>query len=225
MNNLTLRLLNLFVLLASLSVHEYAHARSAYKLGDPTAAEAGRMTLNPLAHVEPLGFLMMLFAPVAWAKPVPVNSSRFRRDIPLKQANAIVSFSGPLSNIILAMIIYILIVGFTYLPIPTSNGAMNVMRVTSVLLQLAYMLNLNLAIFNLLPIPPLDGFNLIGQWLPQNIYYFLIRNSRYFFMAIILSVIVAPQLLTSVLGVLRTPLSYVVQLPGMLLNNLLRQVL
>lgn len=99
------------------------------------------------------------------------------------------------------------------------------MRVTSVLLQLAYMLNLNLAIFNLLPIPPLDGFNLIGQWLPQNIYYFLIRNSRYFFMAIILSVIVAPQLLTSVLSVLRTPLSYVVQLPGMLLNNLLRQVL
>lgn len=225
MNDLTLRLLRLFVLLASLSVHEYAHARSAYKLGDSTAAEAGRMTLNPLAHVEPIGFMMMLFAPVAWAKPVPVNSSRFRRDVTQRRGNAIVSFAGPLSNIILATIIYMLFVGFTYLPMPTSSGGVNVMRVFGTLLQLAYMLNLNLAIFNLLPIPPLDGFNLIGQWLPQNIYYFLIRNSRYFFMGILASVILAPQLLTTVLSVLRTPLSYVVQLPGMLLNTILQQVL
>lgn len=225
MNDITLRLLNLFVLLASLSVHEYAHARSAYKLGDSTAAEAGRMTLNPIAHVDPFGFLMMLFAPVAWAKPVPVNSSRFRRDIPLKRANAIVSFAGPLSNLVLAAIIYILFVGFNYLPLPSSGGGMNVWRVAFTLIQLAYMLNLNLAIFNLLPIPPLDGFNLIGQWLPQNVYYFLIRNSRYFFIGILLSVMVAPQLLSSVLNVLRTPLGYVVRLPGELLNNILRQIL
>jgi len=123
------------------------------------------------------------------------------------------------------MVIYLFIVGFNFLPMPTSTGGMNVMRVAATLLQLAYFLNLNLAIFNLLPIPPLDGFNLIGQWLPQNVYYFLIRNSRYFFLGIIASVIVAPQLLTGILGFLRTPLSYVVQLPGTLLNMLLRQIL
>lgn len=220
-SKITTKLIQLFVLIASLSVHEYAHARSAYKLGDTTAAEAGRMTLNPLAHIEPLGFLMMLVAPVGWAKPVPVNPYRYRPDVSMQKGNVIVSVSGPLSNLLISCIVYFLLTILSFVSIPQSAGGLNAFRTAILLLQLFYWLNLNLAVFNLLPIPPLDGFNLIGQFLPQKAYNFLTKNSRWFFLAIVVSAFVAPQIIGNVLSVLRIPLSFVVEIPGKLLRLIL----
>ncbi len=150
----------IFILLAlalvlSLSLHEFAHAFTAYKLGDPTAKMSGRLTLNPLSHLDPLGTLLLLFAGFGWAKPVPVNF--YNLDNP-KRDMALVSISGPASNFVLA-VFSALILGF--LPI------MSELVFTFFYFFAFY--NVGLGIFNLLPLHPLDGFKVVSGILPSNL--------------------------------------------------------
>ena len=147
----------LFVLTVSLSFHEAAHAWMAFRLGDDTAKREGRLTLNPMAHFDPLGTLMIVFGPIGWAKPVPVNPNRL--DNP-RVGMPLVAFAGPLSNIILGVISLIL---FAIVTRFMGGG-----EGWYVLLKAFIAINFALAVFNLLPIYPLDGSKVLGLFLPKD---------------------------------------------------------
>jgi Zn-dependent protease len=155
----------LFVpLILSLAVHEYAHAWSAYRLGDDTAARAGRLTLNPFAHADLFGtiILPLLGIPFGWAKPVPVDPKRFRRNIGMGTGMAITASAGPIANIVLAVAvttIFSLLARFQPEVLQADNGIQE-------LLVTAIYLNVNLALFNLIPVPPLDGSRIVDGFMP-----------------------------------------------------------
>lgn len=158
------RVLNLIVLLLSLTFHEFFHAFSAWRLGDDTAARMGRLTLNPIPHIDPIGTLLLplLNAPIGWAKPVPVDPSRFRRGVNMAAGDIVVSAAGPLSNLLLGLI------GAIVLGVLARFAPETVARGTGVseFLQRLMIVNAGLAIFNLLPIPPLDGSHVAGSLMP-----------------------------------------------------------
>lgn len=138
-------------LIPSLAFHEAAHAYVAYYFGDPTAKYAGRLTLNPLAHLDPIGTIMILFAPIGWGKPVPVNLSNLRNP---RWHGLLVSLAGPASNFVLALILAFIL---RFLPPNLELLAF---------FQSAIVLNLSLMVFNLLPVPPLDGSKIVMSLFP-----------------------------------------------------------
>lgn len=154
------RVLAFIPLLLSLTVHEWAHAWAAYRLGDDTARHLGRMTLDPLAHIDPVGTLVLplLGVPFGWAKPVPVNPLRFTVDT--RVGMMVTAAAGPISNVVLALLCAVgLAIGGTVLP--NLFGPGDPLRA---LAANAVLLNLVLAFFNLVPLPPLDGSR-IADWL------------------------------------------------------------
>jgi Zn-dependent protease len=158
------RVLNLIVLLLSLTFHEFFHAFSAWRLGDDTAARMGRLTLNPIPHIDPIGTLLLplLNAPIGWAKPVPVDPSRFRRGVNMATGDIVVSAAGPLSNLLLGTIGAIVLGALArFAPDTVARGTG-----VSELLQRLMIVNAGLAIFNLLPIPPLDGSHVAASLMP-----------------------------------------------------------
>ena len=146
------------VLLFTLSIHEYAHARVADELGDPTARLMGRLTLNPIAHVDPLGMLLLFLVGFGWGKPVPFDP--FNLNKPRRDA-ALISLAGPMSNFIIALICSMLLrmLNLVELPILKAIGYS--------ILQSAIFLNIMLGVFNLLPFSPLDGFKIVGGVLSE----------------------------------------------------------
>jgi Zn-dependent protease len=137
----------LLVVLPSLTIHEYAHAWTAYKFGDDTAKSMGRLTLNPIAHIDPIGTILVpLIAHVGWAKPVPVNFTVLTRTQML-----LVSIAGPASNMLMAIV---LALAYHILPVQS-------MPLVELFILIGVFLNLILAVFNLLPIPPLDGSRIV----------------------------------------------------------------
>jgi len=160
MNYLTLLLIAPPILLA-LTFHEYAHAYAAYRYGDDTAKQNGRLSLNPQRHLDPLGTIMIFIVHFGWAKPVPVNPYNLRNP---KQGMLWISAAGPLSNILLALISGLLLRFVTFMeirPIPNS-----VPEIFIIMLVLSLKINLALAIFNILPIAPLDGSKILYGILP-----------------------------------------------------------
>ena len=147
------------VILIALTIHEYAHGYIAWRKGDNTAKQAGRLTFNPLAHLDIFGTLMLFFGPFGWAKPVPVNPMNL--DNPKKDM-IFVSAAGPLSNIILA-ILFGLVLRF----LAFSQAASSYSSFFLAFLQLSIIINLGLSFFNLIPVPPLDGSNILMGFLPS----------------------------------------------------------
>ncbi len=151
------------VLLLSLTVHEFAHAWAARRLGDDTAERMGRLTLNPLAHADPLGtFLLPLIAPFGWAKPVPVNPSRFRPGVDMGRGMMFTSLAGPFANVLLA-ILSTVVLGLLYRLAPGFSQRVGGL---AAFLQISIQMNVVLAVFNLFPIPPLDGSRIVDAFLP-----------------------------------------------------------
>ena len=154
---------NVILLVLSLTVHEYAHAWMAFRLGDDTAARAGRLTLNPIPHIDLVGTILLplMNAPIGWAKPVPVDATRVRRGIRVSTAELLISGMGPVSNLLLAVLCAVLLGSLArFVPSALEN--------TGVVMLLNGLMRINaaLCVFNLLPIPPLDGGHVAASLLP-----------------------------------------------------------
>jgi Zn-dependent protease len=163
-------LLYIPVLLLSLTVHEFAHAWSARKLGDDTAERMGRLTLNPLAHADPIGtfILPLLNVPFGWAKPVPINPARFRRGIDMGKGMMISALAGPSANLVLGVISALLlgVIARVFPDLGSAAGPRSAPAVAAAFLFSMIQMNVVLAVFNLLPIPPLDGSRIVDAFLP-----------------------------------------------------------
>ena len=163
------------VIFCCIPIHECAHAWVALKLGDHTAERYGRVTLNPFAHLDPWGTIMILAFGVGYAKPVPVTSYNFRKP---KLDMAWVAVAGPLSNLVMA-ICFLLIGKINYLVDGTGGTYANISMTVMSFMRFAAYININLAVFNLIPIPPLDGSRVLMALVPDGVYYRLERLERY----------------------------------------------
>lgn len=195
------RLLGLFLsipgLLIAITFHEFAHAFAADRLGDDTPRRQGRLNLNPFKHLDVFGTIMLIFAGFGWGKPVEINPRNFNRNISLAKAEAIVAAAGPLTNIVLAFVFEIItcvIIRFAPEFYMSQTG-----YIISIILQSIVSINVGLGIFNLIPLPPLDGSKIIGGFLPYNAKNWLDSHSQIFeiiFVALwivgILSLIISP---------------------------------
>ena len=172
-------------IIIGLTVHEWAHAYAAYRLGDPTARNMGRMTLNPIAHIDPIGFIMLLLVGFGWAKPVPINSRNFKH---FKRDDIIVSLAGITMNILVAFVFsFIYVAGFLKWGLGTNEAF------TSIIGSIIS-INLALAIFNLIPIYPLDGSHVAESLLMHKIprvFWFLRQYGQFILLALLLTNIVS----------------------------------
>ena len=157
-------LLTLPGVIIAITFHEFAHAYVADKLGDDTPRRQGRVTLNPLAHIDPVGFFMLIFVHFGWGKPVEINPTNFNRKRSMAKQEMLVALAGPLMNIIIALILTIILFAInTFAPsfTITMTGL-----IISLVLQMAISVNIGLGIFNLIPLPPLDGSKIFINILP-----------------------------------------------------------
>ena len=168
---LTDMILSVIPALICIVFHELSHGFVAYKLGDTTAKEMGRLTLNPLKHIDVLGLIMMAVFHFGWAKPVPVNMYRFKNP---KRGMAITALAGPVSNIIIAVVFMALYGFFWPLMYMSEFGAviLDMLNTTAVI-------SISFAVFNIIPIPPLDGSKILFSFVPQHIYKNLMRYERF----------------------------------------------
>ncbi len=179
-------------LLLALSFHESAHAYIAYRLGDPTARDLGRVTLNPLPHIDIFGLIAIMFFPIGWAKPVPVNPYNLKNPI---RDNLWISLAGPTSNLILAFISGI-VFRLLYNPLGSSAGGVYFLT----LIQSSVILNIILMVFNLLPIPPLDGFHVLEGMVSTETYVKLQRLQQFGPMLLLVLVLFGGRFLGAILG-------------------------
>ena len=197
-NRILEALYSLPAILIGLSFHEWGHAYAAYKRGDPTARNLGRMTVNPLAHIDPVGFLSLLILGFGWAKPVPVSTRNFKSP---KKDELIVSLAGVTVNLILGVIFLILYVIFGFLPWYSD--------IVSIMLQYCFMINFGLMVFNLLPIPPLDGYHVVQcLFMNQRTYRFFNFVEKYSYV-----ILIGVLLLNSRTGLLNALQAYFSLLP------------
>ncbi len=171
--------------LIAITFHEFAHGYAAYKLGDDTAKNQGRLNLNPFTHLDPIGTLMLLVAGFGWGKPVQVNPLKYTRKMSMEQGEAIVSVAGPLMNFIIAIIctiIYCAIYKFANIAFINSTSG----NVILLLISSTIAINVGLGVFNLIPLPPLDGSKVIMPFLPYKAKQFFERNGQIFYIIFIL---------------------------------------
>ena len=204
-------LLSLPIVFLALSVHETAHGYVAYKLGDPTARNLGRLTLNPIKHIDPLGFICMLLCGYGWAKPVPVNTRYFKKP---KRDMALTGLAGPVSNILLALIFILILrleVFIMGIVPPETELAANVYYLLSRFLLIGFNLNITLAVFNLIPCPPFDGSRIFLVMLPTNLYFKIMKYEQFIYIVLMIALI---------LGFLDGPINFV----SGLFRNLIWQI-
>lgn len=181
-------------LLLALVLHEYAHARVAVAMGDFTPRFTGRLTLNPVAHIDPIGLIMLLVAHFGWAKPVMVNPRNFRD---MRKGNILVALAGPAANFVTAFVAMFLMILMYRLNFDMSIGVKTV-------LSMIVLFNVNFGIFNLIPLPPLDGSKILLEFLPREYAYKYMGIERYSFIILIV------MMMTPILGGILIPLSQLI---------------
>lgn len=193
-----------FVVFCILPIHEFAHAWVANKLGDDTARLKGRLTIAPMAHIDLMGALMIFLAGFGYAKPVPVNPRRFKSP---RKGMALTALAGPVSNLLMAVILMFI----------SQLGYFGMMKVGGTLLYVVYMffyyaasVNVSLAVFNLIPIPPLDGSRIASLLIPSKYYFKIMQYERYIILGVFALII---------FGVLDRPMSFV---SGIIMNLIVK---
>ncbi len=191
----------LIIVIIALTFHEVAHGWVAKKLGDNTADERGRLSLNPLCHLDPIGFLCMLLFRFGWAKPVPINVRNFKNP---RRGMALSALAGPIANLLLAFVILlpfeILLACLEFgVYLPTSEFEINLINVSMNFIFSFHFMNITLAIFNFIPVPPLDGSRVLWAVLPDKIYFGVMKYERYLSLGIMLLL---------VFGILDYPLTF-----------------
>lgn len=206
--NVTELLIKALVLFTALPVHECAHALVASKLGDNTAKNMGRITLNPMKHLDLIGSIAMIVVGFGWAKPVPINPVYYKDR---KKGTMLVGIAGPLSNILLAFIFSfpMAYIGFQYGNIPFEAFFsvqqfyfINSFFPRAVIFNLSrffYMINVNLAVFNILPVPPLDGSKILSGILPSDKYFKLLQYEQYIALIFLMVIFIFPNILYKVM--------------------------
>lgn len=191
-------LLTLPAVVIAITFHEYAHAWMADRLGDTTPRSQGRLTLNPLAHLDPVGSILLIFAHVGWGKPVQINPNNFTSNKSKGACEALVSFAGPAMNFIIAIILTLVSMLLTSLA-PASFLYSSAGNVIGILIYVTITVNIGLGVFNLIPLPPLDGEKIFRNFLPYRALQWLDRNAytlNLIFMVLwitgLLSVVVSP---------------------------------
>lgn len=176
-------LLTLPGVIIAITFHEFAHAFAADKMGDDTPRYQGRVTLNPLSHVDPIGFLMLIFVHFGWGKPVEINPRNFNRKMSMSAQEAIVALAGPLMNIFIALILTIVLYAVvTFAPVFILTRAGYLIMLT---IQMAISVNIGLGVFNLLPLPPLDGSKILMHFLPYNAKTWFINHKQIFYIVFV----------------------------------------
>ena len=187
----------------AITFHEFAHAWMADRLGDTTPRNQGRLTLNPTSHLDPVGFVLLMFAHIGWGKPVQINPNNFTSNKSKGTCEALVSLAGPLMNFIIAIVlsfVYVIIDINNYNFYDTSIGS-----IVDILLQVTIVVNIGLGVFNLIPLPPLDGEKIFRQILPYRVQEWLDTNyNTIYFVFMILWI-------TGLLGTIVSPVIMVVQ--------------
>ncbi len=176
----------LFAIIPSLlciTLHELSHGAVAYMLGDDTAKRAGRLTLNPIRHIDPWGLVMMVLFRFGWAKPVPVNMYRFKKP---RQGMALTALAGPMANLVIAAV-FLFLYGLLYRPLYVQGGSFA--RAVFEMVSTTGYLSLALAVFNLIPISPLDGSKILFSFLSDSAYDKLMRYERYGMIVLMLLVV------------------------------------
>lgn len=186
-------LINAAAALICITFHELSHGLAAYRLGDPTAKNAGRLTLNPVKHLDVIGLIMLLIVKVGWAKPVPVDMRHFRHP---KRGMALTAMAGPISNFIMALLATA-VCSLIYHAVPITGVSLCVLCFFA---NLA-LLSVGFGVFNLIPVSPLDGSKVLFALLPDRIYYKILRYERYIMLVLILLVL---------FGVFDRPLSFLI---------------
>ena len=181
-------------------LHEFAHAWSAHKLGDDTAKQQGRMTISPLAHIDPFGAILLLFCGFGWAKPVPVNPRNFKNP---RKGMMLTAIAGPLSNLIVGF------VGLVACRLLSGSFLLSKeMYYLGLILYYFVLININLCVFNMLPVPPLDGSRVMTYLLPPKAAFWFMKHERIFYGIVMILMFT---------GILKIPLSWIT---GLILNLL-----
>lgn len=168
-------LINVPITLIALTGHEFAHGYVSKKLGDPTPEYQGRLTLNPLAHLDLVGTILMILTGFGWAKPVQVDP-RYYKDP--KKGMALTALAGPMANFIMAFAALLIYAVFFVISIKF-NVAQNAVNIIGAIAQIFAVRNLCFMVFNIIPIPPLDGAKVLGMFLPNGAYYKMLQYERY----------------------------------------------
>ncbi len=199
------------VVLISLTIHEFSHGFVSYIFGDPTAKQEGRLTLNPFKHLDLFGSFMFLISSFGWAKPVPINPNYYQNK---KTGTIIVSLAGPVSNLLLAVLssipLYYIQIKYEIDSSSSFGFTSNPVMILYNLFSLLYIINVNLAVFNLIPIPPLDGSKIFAGILPAKYYFYIVENQQITSILFLVVFFMFPSVLNFILTPITEGIHYVI---------------